>query len=375
MKILFLTNVPSPYRVDFFNELGKYCDLTVVFEKRFSSERDKAWKDYTFANFKGVFLKGISVSTDSAVSFGAVKYVKDKRFDFIICANFSSPTGLWAVRYMKRHKIPYWLETDGGSPKSGSGIKEKLKRWVISGATGCFSTSCENDKYFLAYGATPERIFRYPFTSLFEKDLFPALPTADQKAELRKKLGMTERIVILSVGRFTYLGGYGKGYDVLLRAAQNLPGDIGWYIVGGEPTAEFLKLTEEAGLQNVHYVDFQRKEALKEYYRAADLFVLMTVGEAWGLVINEAMACGLPVITTDRCIAGTELVEEGRNGYLLPVGDDKGLADRVRAISANPDVLPGMGEASLEKIRGYTIEQMANLHIQFFQAQTGGKTK
>lgn len=375
MKILFLTNVPSPYRVDFFNELGKYCDLTVVFEKKFSGERDKAWKDYNFANFKGVFLKGISISTDSVVSFGAVKFVKDRRFDFIICANFSSPTGLWAVRYMKRHKIPYWLETDGGSPKSGSGIKEKLKRWVISGAAGYFSTSRENDKYFLAYGASSERIFRYPFTSLFEKDLFPELPTAARKAELRKKLGMTERIVILSVGRFTYLGGYGKGYDVLLRAAQNLPRDIGWYIVGGEPTPEFLKLTEEAGLQNVHYVDFQRKEELKEYYRAADLFVLMTVGEAWGLVVNEAMACGLPVITTDRCIAGTELVEEGRNGYLLPVGDDKGLVERLQALCTNPNVLSGMGEASLKKIRDYTIEQMANSHMQIFSGANKGEAK
>jgi len=56
MKILWLTNVPSPYRVDFFNELGKKCELTVLFEKRTSDERDRSWENYEFLNFTGVFL-------------------------------------------------------------------------------------------------------------------------------------------------------------------------------------------------------------------------------------------------------------------------------------------------------------------------------
>ena len=64
MKVLFLTNIPSPYRVDFFNEIGKYCDLTVLFEKGFSNERDTSWKNYSFDNFKGIFLKGKSIKTD-----------------------------------------------------------------------------------------------------------------------------------------------------------------------------------------------------------------------------------------------------------------------------------------------------------------------
>lgn len=136
MKLLFLTNVPSPYRVDFFNELGKYCDLTVTFEKRTSDERDESWKKYKFDNFKGVFLKGKSINTDTAICFDVTDYVKDKSFDKIICANFTSPTGMIAIRYMKAHHIKYWLESDGGFAKSGEGIKEKIKKHFISGANG-----------------------------------------------------------------------------------------------------------------------------------------------------------------------------------------------------------------------------------------------
>ena len=125
MKVLFLTNVPSPYRVNFFNELGKYCDLTVVFEKKTSTERDKSWQNYTFENFKGVFLKGVSISTDSAFCFGLKKIIKKGNFDRIICANFSSPTGMRAISYMRRKKIPYFLESDGGVAKNGKGFNQK----------------------------------------------------------------------------------------------------------------------------------------------------------------------------------------------------------------------------------------------------------
>ena len=62
LKVLFITNVPSPYRVEFFNELGKYLNLTVIFEKSTSDERDSSWNNYAFENFEGIVLKGIKIS-------------------------------------------------------------------------------------------------------------------------------------------------------------------------------------------------------------------------------------------------------------------------------------------------------------------------
>lgn len=367
MKILFLTNIPSPYRVDFFNELGKHCDLTVVFEKKFSSERDENWKKFSFKNFRGCILKSISIGTDSTVSFGAIKFVKDKSFDLIVCSNFSSPTGFIAVNYMQKHNIRYLIETDGGSPKTGNGFKEKLKRKVISKAAGFFSTSNENDKYFIAYGADKNKIFRYSFTSLIKSDLRKNVVSAKEKIELRKKLGITEKFIVLSVGRFSYLNGYGKGYDVLLKAAKNLSKDIGWYIVGGKPTEEFQELKNRNNLFNVHFIDFKTKDYLKEYYMASDLFVLMTIGDVWGLVINEAMSCGLPVITTDKCIAGLELITEGENGYILQVGNDLDLSDKIQKVIFDSKKLEEMGKKSLEVVRSFTIENMVSQHIKIFK--------
>lgn len=365
MKVLFLTNVPSPYRVNFFNELGKYCDLTVVFEKKTSTERDKSWQNYTFENFKGVFLKGVSISTDSAFCFGLKKIIKKGNFDRIICANFSSPTGMRAISYMRRKKIPYFLESDGGVAKNGKGFKEKIKKHFISGANGYFSTSKKHDGYYKAYGADAECIYRYPFTSLWKRDLCEDAIPQEEKMALRKKLDIQEEKVVISVGRFSYLNGYGKGYDVLLKTAKQMDKNVGWYIIGGEPTEEFAKMKADLGLNNVHFVKFLDKEHLKEYYKAADVFALMTVGEAWGLVINEAMACALPIITTDKCIAGMELVQEGENGYILPVGDEIGLKEKLQTIFEGDRLQ--MGKNSLEIIQDYTIENMAKTHLDVFE--------
>ena len=92
--------------------------------------------------------------------------------------------------------------------------------------------------------------------------------------------------------------------------------------------------------------------------------MLPTKSDAWGLVINEAMAQGLPIITTDRCVAGVELVENGINGYIVPVDDNAALEEAViRTLSED---YIAMGKASLEKIRPYTIENMARVHMDIF---------
>jgi glycosyltransferase involved in cell wall biosynthesis len=140
--------------------------------------------------------------------------------------------------------------------------------------------------------------------------------------------------------------------------------DTGIYIVGGEATEEYLKLRVELGLKNVHFLGFQKKERLAQYYMAADLFVLPTREDIWGLVINEAMAYGLPVITTQRCVAGLELIEDGVNGYVVPVEDADELAQKMGAVLHSD--LEAMGKASLDKIRPYTLENMAKTHAEIF---------
>lgn len=355
-KILFLSNVPSPYRVDFFNELGKYCDLTVVFEKKTSDERDESWKKYSFTNFKGVFLKGKSVSVDSAFCPGIIKFVKDKSYKEIICTNFTTPTGMLAVQYMKTHKIPYYLECDGGFPKNGKGFKERIKKHFISGAKGYFSTGKYCDDYYLAYGAERSKLIRYPFTSVKNSDVLGNCYSIEKKILLRQELNMVEDKIIVTVGQFVPR----KGFDILLKASCTLPENVGIYFIGGTPTQEYMDIVQNK--TNIHFVGFKKTDELKKIYLAADFFVLPTREDIWGLVINEAMSYGLPVITSDKCGAGQELIKNGENGFIVPVDNISELEDRLNELLSDSNKCKAFGDKSLDIVKNYTIENMVLVH-------------
>lgn len=365
MRVLFYTNIPSPYRVSFFNELGKYCDLTVVFETAASTERDDAWKKFEFKNFKGIILKGIRTRVDAAFCPGIIKYLKEKEYDYIVVTQLASLTAVWMVTYMRICGIPYCYEGDGGFVGNTKGFKALIKKYIIGNASFCLSTSEEFDKYCLAYGAN--KIYRYSFTSVAEKDVLCCPVEKESKCLQKEKIGIKEEYAIISVGQFIYR----KGFDILLEVSRFLPGNVGTYIVGGKPTEEYLEIQKKWNLQNVHFVDFMSKEELMEYYKASDLFVLPTREDIWGLVINEAMACGLPVVSTQKCIAALEMIQNGGNGYVVPINDVSAVRRAVETILQSEELQNKMSCMALKTVRErYTIENMAREHIEIFEKES-----
>lgn len=361
MKILYLTNVPSPYMVNYFNELGKFCELTVLFDKSTSTERDNSWKEYNFKNFNGIILKGFSTDVDAAFCPQVIKYLKRGVYDYIFITNMSTPTGMLAIEYLRWKKMDYFLESEGGFAKDGKGFKEKIKKHIMSGAKLYFSTTPIGDEYFLMYGATKDKLVKYPFTSIYEKDILKQVLSEEEKRILRKELSIQEEKVIITVGQFIPR----KGFDILLKACEKLSKNIGIYLIGGIPTDEYILMKEQLKLDNVHFVGFKRTNELAKYYKCADFFVFPTREDVWGLVINEAMAYGLPIITTDKCIAGLELIKNGENGYIVPVEDENILYEQMNKLILDAALRKKMGENSLKKIHEYTFETMAKVHIDF----------
>lgn len=361
MKVLFLTNIPVPYRIDFYNELGKYCDLTVVFEATRVEGINFNWNDDKIDNFNAVFLNQGNID-ESKIDTGIFKYLDKKKYDIIVATNYSYRTEMAAIIYMKLKRIPYFMETDGGIIKhSENKLKMYYKKFLVSGAKGYFSPSKNSDKYLAYYGARPDRIHRYSFTSLKDKDILENTVSAEEKSQLRRKLNIPYEKVILSVGQFIHR----KGFDILIEACKDIDKNIGVYIVGGEPTDEYIKMKEDYGLCNVRFEGFKTKEELAEYFKMADIFVLPTREDIWGLVINEAMACGLPVVTTDNCVAGLELVDDS-NGAIVPVEDSRALAEVIN----NKD-FTGCDKAGLDKIKTHSIECMVRQHLEVFNIIRG----
>jgi glycosyltransferase involved in cell wall biosynthesis len=359
-KLLFIVNGPSPYRMDFFNDLGQRCDLSVVFERL--SAADREWRinlDHS-RHFTYYQFKGWPTSADTAFCPGVISLLKKNKYDLVIIADYNTLTGILSSFWLRLKGIPYALECDGGLKKSGKGIKERIKRILISSAKWWISPSQVSDEYLVFYGARKDRVYRYPFTSIKQSEIAEHPANIMQKTAYREKLGMPERKIIISVGQFIHR----KGFDILIHACRYLDKSLGVYIVGGEPTKELIEVRENLSLDNVHFVTFKAKRDLAAYYMAADLFVLPTREDIWGLVINEAMAFGLPVITTDRCVAGLELIENHVNGYIVPVGDERTLAEKIREIVDDHSLQAGMSQKSLDRIKGYSIENMARRHVE-----------
>lgn len=368
MKVLYFTNLPVPYRMDFFNELGKLCDLTVWVETEKRANSNSDWLKRSKAEtFSYRVLDKFEFSRTRFINFGYKKLLKQENFEIVVVGSYYSPSAMLFIETLRLMRIPYILNSDGGFIKNDSILKKWIKRHFIKGASAYLSTGAMTDEYLLHYGARKEVIYRYPFTSIHQSDILDKIPDALEKQALRQQLGISEDKMILSVGSCIRR----KGYDILLQACKYIPENVGIYLIGGKPTDDQLEnlksYVAENSMHNVHFISFLSKEKLSLYYKAADLFVLPTREDVWGLVINEAMAYGLPVVTTNRCIAGVEMVRENLNGYIVSVGNIDTLAGVMMHILSTDTLKNNMSNYSLEVISGYSLEKMAERHYEVFQ--------
>ncbi len=357
LKVLLTTNIPAPYMVDYLDCLGEKCDLTVIFEKATVRHRKTEWYGKIHnKSFNAIVLNFSQNTKINYINFRVLRYIK-KDYDRIIVANPTTPVGIIVLLYCRWINIPFVIQSEGGFRGSGKGLKERFKKYIMEKANLYLSGMKGESDYFLSYGATQETLRWYPFSSLKCGQLDEKIVSDSEKSRLRKELNITEKRVLLSVGQPIFR----KGFDVLLQASVSIPKEVGIYIVGGASTIECQTIIDNYGLDNVYFIDHCDYALLEKYYHAADIFVLPTREDTWGLVINEAMAKGLPVITTDMCIAGTQLIEDDVNGYVVPVESVEILAQKINQLIGDKEKRLDMARNNLNKIQQYTIENMAEI--------------
>ncbi|HID87363.1 MAG TPA: glycosyltransferase family 1 protein, partial [Anaerolineae bacterium] len=225
------------------------------------------------------------------------------------------------------------------------------------------------------YGADPDKITVIPCG--VDLELFQQIPCQEAKAEL----GVPgDHHLVLFVGRIEPL----KGIDTLLRAmALMLEEESGWRgrvslcIIGGDVSEDALlmdeemrrlhRLRDELGIADVViFAGAQAQETLPCTYSAADVVVVPSHYESFGMVALEAMACGAPVIASD--VGGLSfLVEDGRTGFLVPEGDPAALADRLHRVLADRSLRDFMGIAGIKMAQGYGWPLIADQIVALYQ--------
>ncbi|MCH1940217.1 glycosyltransferase family 4 protein [Holdemania massiliensis] len=349
-KILWLTNLPAPYRIEFFNQLGKYVELFVIFEGNRSEDRDANWFNYDFKNFESLFLENDYKKNIISIR----KVLKSRKFTWAFNTDYSSINGLIFLGLCKLNGVSVILEADGGIPVNRGFIMNKLISGVMLLHSYYFSTGKYTDDYFFYYGVKNEKIWHYRFSSLTEKEI--------NRNRLVSKSERNENFNILSIGQQIYR----KGYDILIDAVNKLDIPIVLNIIGGIPSEQLLNRISVKKKGNIHFFQYMDKVDLDRYFRSADLFVLPSREEIWGLVINEAASYNIPVITSDNCIAGKEFCLKNNIGLIFKNEDIQDLVDKIMIMYHDKDARYEFSRNCSEINDKYTIENMVLDHLKFF---------
>ncbi len=357
MRVLFLTNVPSPYRVDFFNEIGKAVDLTVVFERENAKSRNAEWISDNFKNFKYFFLKGIKYGDDGLISFKVKKFLK-KDFDIIMFGNYHTPTSIIAARYCIKKKIPYALSVDGIFKHDNENkFKLKMKKKIFSQAEFFVTSGNYSVDVIKYYGGS--NCYIYPFTSVHDNYVLNKPISIEEKQKLKNELNLKNNL-ILFVGQTIAR----KGIDILFKVFSNLS-NCQLLVIGGTLNEEYQKLKRELAI-DVDVIPFLKSKELEKYYLASDVFVLPTREDQWGLVINEALAKGLPVVSSTMCLSCYEMIKD--NGYMVEVEDIDGYVKAINNIfNLSAEKYSLLQENAIKVAKEYTIEKMAERHVAIFK--------
>jgi glycosyltransferase involved in cell wall biosynthesis len=222
----------------------------------------------------------------------------------------------------------------------------------------CMPIGTLNRQFYLAHGVPAERLALVPYTvdnEFFEQRAREATDTA---RELRSRLGIgAEATLILWASKLTERK---RPMDLLVayRELRSTDDNAALVIAGtGEEEERMRAYVEARRVPDVHFLGFQNQSELPALYRAADVFVLCSQDEPWGLVINEAMCAGLPIVCTREIGAAADLVFHGDNGLLYEAGDLRALEAHLRVVCADSALRCRMAERSREIIAGWDLDR------------------
>jgi glycosyltransferase involved in cell wall biosynthesis len=259
------------------------------------------------------------------------------------------------------HGVPVLMRAD--SHLRSSGPLKKLLKWpfyrsFIPRIDGCLAAGAWSREYFENYGASANHIFTVPHcvdNLRFEQEMDRLRP---QRDELRRKWGIPSgAIVYLFAGKFTPVKKPLDFVHAIARSAIERPLVVG-LMAGDGPLREACEEHARASGAPVRFTGFLNQSQIAEAYAAADALVLPSEAETWGLVVNEAMASGLPCLVSDRVGCGPDLIDGGVTGEVYPMGDIGALTGAL-VLYGDSARLSAMGGQAARKIQTHSVDRAA----------------
>jgi glycosyltransferase involved in cell wall biosynthesis len=384
MRIALLTEIPAPFRIPLFNALAGLdgVALQVLFLSQNDPRRNYPVYESEF-RFEWEVLPGRDLSVGGkwlVLNADVRRRLRRARPEVVIVGGWNQPA-FWSALTLRRPTL-VWVESTARDERRGRGLAEAAKRALVRRAAGFLVPGRAAAEYVRSLGAPEERIAIAP--NAVDTSIFLAQPRVsgsepqsprrgdlgrDSSAKSEEKCAGSrdsglepqspgKRCVFICVSRLSPE----KGVDLLVRAMEGIDAEL--VVVGDGPDDTLVR---SLAPPNVSFAGRVPRDELRALYARADVFVMPSRSETWGMAMQEAAAVGLPLIATEAPGAAHDLIEEGVNGYRVPVDDVAALHEALVKAAADPAWRERARGRTLELARGYTpaawAQAVANLAV------------
>ena len=360
-KLAIITEIIAPYRIPVFNAgaLRQEIDLHVIF----LSENDPSLRQWRVYKEEIKFqyevlphwrqrLGRYNVLINRGV-FSALNRIHP---DAVLCGGYNYLASWQAALWARVNRVPLllWSESTALDQRKGHAPVECMKARFLSLCQAFVVPGKSSFRYLQELGIAKGKIFTAP--NAVDNELFGALAEQVRRgeAQMRARHSLPARY-FLYVGRMIAAKGIFELLEAYAQLDPQMRRQINLVFVGDGP--ELTKMKEAAariGPGTVQFVGFVHREELPEFYALSEALIFPTHSDTWGLVVNEAMACGLPVIVSKVAGCAEDLVQDGRNGFVIPRSEPGELATAMARMAADLGLRKEMASNSRKRIAGYS---------------------
>ncbi|WP_347159298.1 glycosyltransferase family 4 protein [Pontibacter chitinilyticus] len=372
MKLAIITTHPIQYNAPVFKLLAADQKLAVkvfytlgmsaaeVIDKGFGKKI--SWDIPLLEGYEYQFLQNVSKNPGTSYFRGVINpdiIPEIEKFapTDILVYGWSFDSHLKVLRYFK-NKVRVYFRGDSTLLDETGGVKLLLRRimlcWTYRYIDKAFYVGTNNKQYFLKHGVKEQNLMFAPHAidnSRFGDDALHSY----ESVLIRKELGIPDsHITFLFTGKFEQK----KNPLLLMKAFKKLNNPNSSLLFVGNGVLEDELKAEAKGWSNIYFLPFQNQSRMPAVYRVGNVLVLPSSGpgETWGLCLNEAMACGLPVIASNKVGSAIDLVQENKNGFIFEADRTECLVDRLETCSSKTlEELNHMGNTSRTIIASWSF--------------------
>ena len=322
--------------------------------------------DLNGLNYK--FLKNYSPFPSLTNFFGLINpgiihELRANKFDAIVIGGYFLCSYWLAFYGALTSRTAFFLSGEPPSPwrrrlrKVIMGIIKRIFMPVLlKKASAILYIGQKSRDYYLSFGVDiKNKMFFCPYSVDNDYYMAKADEFKDKKAQIKRELGIKQDYpVILFLSKLIKW----KRPMLLLQAFARLSSPAVLVFVGsGSRYNSLARYIKRHDIKNVYFYGFQNYSQVPKFYAIADIFVLPSLGESWGLVVNEAMCFGLPIIATDKVMSSYDLIKDGENGYVFKANNKNQLQNRLEYLLTHSEKRASMGLSSLEKISKWNYKR------------------